>query len=292
MIEPNLIQALIKKNEGISSGEVSDNFLSKILLPNFRNFYSADIKFQSPLTAIVGRNGTGKSTLLHLAGCAFAPPIKEGQSKGNGKSFNHFIPESHRDKMSEKSEYGFAYGAGSVVHRFIWYKHPGGKRQEWDPRYPTIEDNLDNNGQKPDKRKDKRKRRPVFFIGLGKVISNVWWFHNCFNVEKGFIEKRLLEIGSNNPIKLGDGVIQKIGEIVGRSYKNIYRRQDPFSEISENCSGYLINDSYSELASGSGEVAIIRMIDVIMSAPKESLIIIDEPEAGILMLIRFRRQTF
>ncbi len=295
LIDPQFVQKLVNQNKTIaqkmSSGSLDEGFLSGILPANFRNFQKdLLIEIKSPITAIVGRNGTGKSTLLYLAACSYAPPIPEGQTKGTGKSFNDYIPESYKDKMPEKSEYGFRYGSNSKVHKFVWYS----QRNEWDPRgrkrkKKSANSDSEENEQHED---EKRKRRPVYFIGAGKVISNIWWLSEGFGLSKNDEKKALNVIGKSTPEELRPGIVKKISDIAAKKYRKIYRRTDLNSEVCENCSGYIIDDNYSELASGAGEIAIVRMVDVIMRALNNSLIVIDEPEAGIHQLAQEKLLEF
>lgn len=257
----NKIAALEKLNKKIASNEYQYQFLQKIKTTNFRNFAKdSEIVIKSPITAIVGKNGTGKTTLLHLAGCSYASDLK-------GKSFNQYIPESQKDHMPDDSKYGFAYlNNGETENNFVWYE----KRHEWDRRG-----------------KNNRARRDLLFIGFTKTVANVSVFKNYFDITDKALNVRLNSIGTNT-IPLDNKIISKISEIVGKNYSSIERRNDKYSLLCENCYGYIIDGQYSDFACGAGEISIIRMLDLIYNAPPNTLIIIDEPEVAIHPSVQYK----
>lgn len=248
------IAVLDKLNQKISTDSYEHQFLHKIKTTKFRNFaFDSEVIFKSPITAIVGKNGTGKTTLLHLAGCSYASDKK-------GKSFNYFIPESQKDHMPDDSKYGFVYKNNSESeNNFVWYE----KRHEWDRRG-----------------KNNRAKRNILFIGFPKTIANPSVFKNYFDITDKALNDRLESVGTETE-KLNDKLVNKISEIVGKTYNSIERRCDKYSLLCENCPGYIIDGQYSDLACGAGEIGIIRMLDLINNAPENSLIIIDEPEVAI-----------
>lgn len=266
MIEKNLIHKLLSQNKKVLGNNVSNEFLKSIELINFRDFeQNLSIEFKSPVTAIVGKNGTGKSTLLYLVCCAFVDITSEGTTP-SGRTFNEFIHESIKDKMKLGSHYGFKYGNSSSDVSFIWIERGGQRAGEksWDRR-ETKED---------------RVQRNTVLLGYEKTISNLLNLSKYFNFKKKQINSKLFSIGTgkDKPIQLQDKTVRTINNISGKNYSSIYRRTET---ISKYCHGYIIDDNYSDLASGSGEISIIRMVDSIHNAPGNTLFIIDEPESGI-----------
>ncbi len=266
MVDRHLLEQLRKRNARLQSGQYPENFLCKILWPAFRNFNSdLPIEIWSPLTAIVGRNGTGKSSVLFLAGSAYAPPGETGRT--SGRTFNHFVPESYRDKIELGSEYGFEYEDGTQ-QTLRWHERQVGRvgRREWDRR-----------------RRRTRKQRTTLFFGYEKIISNAHLLAEHFEISQPIIARMLQTVGANEQriVPLPKEVVRAVEIIVGKTYQSISRRSDIYSKLTDECWGYIIDESYSDLAAGSGEIAIIRMVDVISSVAENSLVLIDEPEAGI-----------
>ncbi len=270
MLRKELIDKLVQKNKAVASGAMGPTYLRKIQTIKFRNFLENELViFGSTLTAIVGRNGTGKSTVLHLAGCAFAPPPASGSTLTGkaGKTFNDFIPDSVKDNMPLDSAYGYEYGDG-IKHSFVWFERGGARAGErtWDRRGT----------------RSARRQRNTVFLGFEKNIPNVLSLSKYFELPLSDVEKRLGSMGLDaDLVPLSDSIVSRIGQIAGKSYQTIQRRTDKYSELSENCFGYVVDGRYSDIASGSGEIAIIRMVDAISSAPGNSIILIDEPESGV-----------
>lgn len=280
MINKDLSQKLSGLNQNIQAGKCSKDFLRSIQTPQFRNFTEGGtIDFKSPITSIVGKNGTGKSTVLFLAGSAYAPPTTKDQARTRGKTFNDFVPDSQKDKMPLGSIYGFIYGDGTD-HRFIWHERKSGDKtragkREWDRR-----------GDKSD-----RKQRHSVFLGFEKTISNGLLLSNYFGLTRANINARLDNVGvTTTAIK--DDVVKKINYVTGKNYSRIEKRTDPFAQLSEHCYGYVVDGQYSDIACGSGEIAIIRMVESIISASGNSIILIDEPENGVHQIAQERFVEF
>jgi predicted ATPase len=280
MITRELALDLSALNQRVQTGAASQVFLRRIQTVKFRNFKTdGTIEFRSPVTAIVGKNGTGKSTVLFLAGSAYVPPPSGARRRTRGKTFNDFVPDSQKDKMLLGSIYGFIYGDGTD-HRYLWHERKSGNpsragMKEWDRR-----------GAKTD-----RKHRNMIFLGFEKTISNGLLLANHFGLSKKDIEGRLNCVGQNS-VPLNADTIEKINYITGKQYGTIEKRTDLYAQLSEHCHGYVVDGQYSDIACGSGEIAIIRMVESILSAPGDSLILIDEPENGVHQIAQERLVEF
>ena len=60
--------------------------LMSVFFKNLKGLKDAQFVFEKPLTAIMGVNGSGKTTVIHALACAYQPP--EG-----GKGENHRFPD-------------------------------------------------------------------------------------------------------------------------------------------------------------------------------------------------------
>ena len=59
---------------------VSQQVIHSMKVQNLKNLIDLEISFgSSPITAILGPNGNGKSTILHALACAFSPS-QEGEN--------------------------------------------------------------------------------------------------------------------------------------------------------------------------------------------------------------------
>ena len=73
-LSPNQIREEIQR----VSGNNYRQFLKKCTLKNIRGFLDQVIEFKSPVTALIGTNGGGKSTILGAAALAYKD-VKPGQ---------------------------------------------------------------------------------------------------------------------------------------------------------------------------------------------------------------------
>jgi len=278
LIDSSIAQKLREANRKISKRDFPPKFLRKIVWRPFRNFdEESPLVLKSPITAVVGKNGTGKSTVLFLAGAAFAPPAKQKRTKG--RTFNYFIPESAKDQVTIGSEYGFVHDDG-FSPRLKWIERgkEGGRRagtREWDPRGD----------------KGKRKERNTAFLGYEKTIASPFWISNYFDPKPDFIAGKLEGIGQGNPVELDPKTVKVISNIVQKEYSSIHRCGDD-TLLGDSSLGYIVDNQYSDLACGAGEIAVIRMVDTICSADDNSLILIDEPESGLHQVSQERLLEF
>lgn len=217
MITRSQIEKLKALNQKVLANRMGPGFLRKILAINFRNFRpNESIIFDSPLTAIVGRNGTGKSTVLHLAGCAFAPPVANEATNTAGNTFNKFIPISQRDQMPLNSEYGFVYGDTSS-QSYMWELRSRGEKKAftWDRR---------------GSRDEKRIQRNTIVLGFEKNIPNVFTLSKYFGLTGPAVISRLAAIGTQTQlVALESNTVQLINRITGKAYRKIERRTDRFA---------------------------------------------------------------
>jgi len=68
-------------------------FIKKLCLTNFRNYEQAELSFSSPITFFLGKNGSGKTSLLEAIYCAF-----------RGQSFHSFVLSEFIKKGENKSK--------------------------------------------------------------------------------------------------------------------------------------------------------------------------------------------
>lgn len=265
------LEKLAELNEKFAANTIPDGlFLRKILTPNFRTFHQNGIALDSPVTVLVGKNGTGKTTLLYLAACAFAPPMDAAQKRTRGKTFSDFIPETKKDLVPVGSQYGFEY-TDKQKNSFKWIERKsGGKRvgtREWDRR----------------EKADRATKNTVFW-GVERNLPNsiqILKFLGSGCVKEA--EDAIGHIG-DGVTALAEKIVKDIRHISGKDYKAIGKREGPFSGVSENSPGYLITgnqEEYSDIAAGSGEISIIRLVHQIETQPENTLFLIDEPETGI-----------
>lgn len=66
-IRDSTINALLEKASDRDYGK----YLARVVLKQLRGFSNEHISFDFPVTALIGPNGGGKTTILGAAGCAY-----------------------------------------------------------------------------------------------------------------------------------------------------------------------------------------------------------------------------
>ena len=242
-------------------------FLNQIKINEFRHITNLDLNFDHPVTVISGTNKIGKTSLLLLIAC----------SHENFKKYDSTKPETILRKHSWRdvlSFTGYETSTRKYSYELFW-------------RVGT------NNRQGEGKRAIGRQS----WTGLGKSSSDL----SRINAKIRDKEVRLIDLERLLPARnfsnslmrktLGAGQIrldQEIEQAFNYIFEipntvEIYRIGSHINKIA-----YLIipfvgtgNDPYSSFNAASGEESLINILVDIFEAPYDSLIMIDELEAGI-----------
>jgi predicted ATPase len=109
---------------------ISQQKLSSLHVSKLKNLVDLDICFDgAPITAILGSNGNGKSTVLHALACAYQP----NTSGENHKFSNFFLPSTDALWNNSKLELVHTYRDGQTLHENITTAY--GKTSRWKPIY-------------------------------------------------------------------------------------------------------------------------------------------------------------
>lgn len=221
----------------------SEHVLKKIHFTELKNLRDLEITFnEKPLTAILGPNGCGKSTIIHAISCIYAP-VTTPFPTINHRFSEFFTPTTH------------SLWEGSKFEVYQYYKEGGRdfepisnfrKNKRWEPRYTT------------------RIERYVSYIGIDTCVPSI---------ER---EKREGKINfQTNPLNdnLSNRVKRIAGEILNREY-TIYNEHTNSNKkyIGVNYK----NIDYSSLSMGAGEQRIFLILSEVLKAPNNGLILIDE----------------
>ncbi|WP_260341199.1 ATP-binding protein [Lacticaseibacillus paracasei] len=108
-------------------------YIDEIYFPFYKNFVQfSKITFEYPLTVIVGKNGSGKSSILHaLYGC----PLNNTPSKYWFSSATDPIQDGNGKNMSQSFVY--SYHDSGIYNQVIMKRssRPGTKTKRRDPDY-------------------------------------------------------------------------------------------------------------------------------------------------------------
>jgi predicted ATPase len=218
-------------------------WLEWLEIRNIRGWTEQRVSFDFPIVAIVGENGSGKSTILQSAACTYQPP------DGAGRTYfpSEFFPETAWD-TEQDLRLRYAYRQG--------------------------EQHLDHSVRKPTTRwlgQPERPRREVLHIDLSRlqpVGTRVGYARIAKN--------RHLEEGST---PFSDEQVARLSQIMCRDYdlaKMAISSIDPTREIPVLSKA---GTTYSGFHQGSGEITTMELIA--KDLPRYGLVLIDEIESSL-----------
>lgn len=202
-----------------------------------------EIRFdEKPLTAILGPNGCGKSTILHALACCYKPA--EGADQQNWQFRDFFTPTT--DATWAGSSLDMIHSHRDGVNQFTNVRTEYRKNADrWSPRYA------------------KRPERYVRFIGIKSCVPRIEeeTYTSAINY--------LTEAHADANL-----IMAKMGAVFNRAYNelNIHR-----AHAGRRYLGLALDGTrYSALAMGAGEQRVLEILSAVFNAPKYGLILIDE----------------
>ncbi len=292
-------------------------YISHIRFPHYKNLISGlNIKFQYPITALIGVNGSSKSSVLRaIYGAPKDKSIEDYWFETNVDN----VGDDKGDKQKSCFIYGY-YNAPArrnvevIKTRIKKEKNP----DYWEPSRPILsygmekmpsEEEVPVGRGRSETRWNTIEKNVIFLDFRHEAISafDRFFYTSAFlktktmKTKQDYIRryaKNLEYIIKNNLPSyklykveklnknelLSTDIVNKISEILGKQYSqirmiehNLYTRE--FSRtIYVSCSDDL---NYSEAFAGSGEFSVISLVKAVMEAPEKSLILLDEPEVSI-----------
>jgi ABC-type lipoprotein export system ATPase subunit len=199
---------------------------------------------QSPLTAIMGSNCCGKTTVLHAIACGFSP-ISPNDPDYHFPLF--FRPNS--DALWMDSDFTIRYsdrlGANLRPALSQNYKKLSDR---WSPRY------------------DRRPERYVRFVSIGESVPDI---------ETVNLTSKIHYTKTENVDEMGLLVREVGGQVLNRVYESLYKVTYTYREkLSIGVKTPTV--TYSGLSMSSGEQRVFRILDAVFRAPKNGLILVDE----------------
>ncbi|HEU0151804.1 MAG TPA: AAA family ATPase [Arenimonas sp.] len=245
------------------ASDFSSALLRRLILKegSLRGLDALDVAFQYPITAIAGKNGAGKSTILALACCGFhngRDGFKLPKRKNPYYTFSDFFVQ-HADEtppQGVKIEYHIAYNNWRKSDRFpdgvglgiqVRKKAKGGK---WN----NYEDRVEKN---------------VVFLGIERIVPHS---------ERSQSRSYSRVFSDTAPRGWEEKVRDAVGFVLGRNYSNFrYVEHSKYSlpVVSVGAT------SYSGFNMGAGENALFEIFATIYSAGKGALLVLDEVELAL-----------
>ncbi|MBE7442604.1 MAG: hypothetical protein KFKLKKLM_00662 [Flavobacteriales bacterium] len=245
-------------------------FINQIKINDFRHITNLDLTFEHPVTVISGTNKIGKTSLLLLIACSHENFQKYDSTKPETVLRNHIWRDVFNFTSYETATRNYSY-------ELFWRVG-----------------NQNRNGE------GKRRVGSQSWTGLGKGSSDV----NRINAKIRDKQVRLIDLERLLPARNFSNSLRRKVDIAGRvrlhediehAFNYIFENAVPFEIYSIgshiNKMAYLLSpsgtqlvagqESYSSFNAASGEESLINILVDIFEAPQDSLIMIDELEAGI-----------
>ncbi|HIW06229.1 MAG TPA: ATP-binding protein [Candidatus Ignatzschineria merdigallinarum] len=284
-------------------------FINSINFISFKNFETnAEILFNFPITVLVGKNGSNKSSaLLALYGAVPDRMISD-----------YWFSSAIDKELGDNPRYFYSYNPTDNQEeaqvRLTWQSNKRGD-DYWETAKPAIQDGMnrfDKTIESEHKIATRWKKidKDLVYINFKAQLSafDKFFYHNSnpsmstvLNAsQQNYIRfhskalnraikdqsKEQSHYGVNKIIKpyqlLTMKQIEDVSYILGRKYTKIGYIEHSFYKA-EGGTAIISTDSmqYSEAFAGSGEFAIISMIVKLSSCPENSLILLDEPETSL-----------
>jgi AAA15 family ATPase/GTPase len=215
--------------------------LESLKVRKLKNLIELELDFEgSPVTAILGPNGNGKSTVLHALACAYQP-VDKGE---NLKFSNFFLPSPDALWNESYIEITHTYRDGPTLHSSV--KTTYEKTSRWKPIYA------------------RQPKRDLFYIGIDKCVPMIE------------MEKKQAKINySTNEVAedVFTTILQKASLILNRKYL----KYNIHTASGKNFMGVEVEGlRYSALSMSAGEQKVFHILTTLYNAPNNSLILIDE----------------
>jgi predicted ATPase len=234
-----MVQALEEKVTKENYGK----YLRRVYLRKVRGFTERSVSFDFPVTAIVGPNGGGKTTVLGAAGL----PYKSVQP-------GRFFAKSGRYDVSMRN-WAIEY---DLVDKSLSPKSSSQRTAS----FPTMKWNR------------RAVDREVLIFGVARTVPATERKELSKAVGSSFSAAREVQITAP--------VAQAVELILAKnveSYHRLYLKPD--GTVSLFSAATPAGDQYSEFHFGAGEASVIRMVAEIEEASDNALILIEEIENGL-----------
>lgn len=211
--------------------------VEKIYFKELKALSDVMISISPTLTAIMGVNGVGKTTVIHALACMFQP-----NDEGENYKFPYFFTPSS-DSLWANSELTLYYKSetGNVERKY------SKKTERWSPRYRQ------------------RPKKDVYYIGIETCLPDI---------EQTTKTSRIDFKKTVRDDKISKKIIDTAAYILSKDYIDLTdNRYNNKNFIGVNTKSGV---NYSSLSMGTGEQRIIKILRTVFSAKKYSLILIDE----------------
>ena len=226
--------------------------IKTMTINGFRGISNFTLDFEYPITAINGTNGSGKSTIVQLAACAYKKPQTDKKYKRH--YVKDFFPVSQLDPnpFTNNASVKFQYATNTILPQDLTISRTS---SEW-------------SGYK------RQPERHCFYLGFTLYIPKV--------------ERRDLSVYQPGSFTLGNkrivsnAIKAQVSSILNNNYDEVaFQSITHKSRVLELGLVSKYGYSYSENNMGFGEGRLMYMIDMLENEPANSLFLLEEPETSL-----------
>lgn len=274
--------------------------------PYFRNFApNAEVRFTFPITVILGRNGTNKSSLLHAL---WGAPERNTVAKFWFETDLDGIPRQNGEGLKPSVVHSYLDRHGNEV-QCIKARAPRHKEGDLDPDYwETVKPTEPYGFPKESPRTPPIRIQAIHldFRGMLPAFDRYFYFPSKQHLSarsahakrtgklrreyrpQDYLRRRtkgMRELIHDKGIKLPDNELKILSYILEREYTaGTILRHDRF----HGHEGWTLlfetshlEKGYSEAFAGSGESAAAMLVREVEEAPSGSILLLDEPETSL-----------
>lgn len=220
-------------------------FLTRLTLTRVRGFHGQEVRFDFPVTALIGPNGGGKTTVLGAAGCAYKEVQPRQFFAKSGKFDDSMQDWSIEYELLDRQE----------QQREIFRRTASFRRQRWN------RDALS---------------REVLTFGVARTVpaNERVELRRCASTGFAVPPDRIFVLKA----EVADAAKKILGKDIS-SFESI--QVDASGKVSLLAGKTGTGTGYSEFHFGAGESSVIRMLMDIEASGENSLILIEEIENGL-----------
>jgi hypothetical protein len=302
-------QKVVEQVQQILEAGKLEPYIRHIRFPRYKNLASDfRIDFSFPITALVGPNGTNKSSILVAL-----------QGAPRDRSPSQYWFSTKMDPIEETGDvpnslvYGYKRPDEDEIAEVIKLRIADAEDPDlWETSRPIRRFGMAPIEQVEGERRKTRQGpivKPVVYLDFRQSLSayDKVFYHSeprqgsSLNQRKALIRSRsapllsaittsaksfafarVERIREKTNGTLGQAEVAAISRILGRRYSSIHWIRHFFFGVDGfTCVLHTDTLNYSEAFAGSGEFAVVRLVVDVMGAPERSLILLDEPEVSL-----------
>jgi len=296
----NKLKNLLDNIKRIKSANRFKDYIDFIQFPYYRNLeINTKISFDFPLTIFIGANGCGKSSTLHAL---YGAPL--GKTPYEFWFDTKVDPVKYFDDEKRRHSFWYSYKDKHNIDREVVKARikRKGDPNYWETSRPLVWAGMQTiNGKR-----NAPLKKNVVYIDFRAILSafDKFYYFGTLKNSKSKNKQEFIRRKSNSLNKLFQSKIEYIKSKTRRLNDSLsYLSDEELKNISfilgrNYTSGKSINHSlfrnegysvlfntnfanYSEACAGSGEMAIVKLVQTVLEAQQYSLIILDEPEVSL-----------